>query len=318
MALNNYLQQTQILLSDLSETNYNRFDLVNYINEGRQQIAAEGQCVRYVPVQGAVASVLLSTAYSAGSGSGGTPGTYALTFTPVLPDTVGSVTAATGTYTVGSNGSVTSVSLLTSGANYTQAPTVAFGGAGFSAPGAVPPTAIAVMVTGIPCVINQEVYPFSYANGFINAATGVGSIIAVRGISMIWNTYRFTVSRTSFSKYQALVRTYTDTFTDVPRVGAQYGQGKNGSMYLYPLPNSNYIMEWDCICDVLPLTDDSTVEAIPDPWATAVQYYAAFKALQSAQDFDRADKMFEQFEKFMKRARSFSQPGMVVNWYGRG
>ena len=277
-----------------------------------RSIAAEGQCVRYVPIQGIVTSLLLSTAYAQGSGAGGTPGTYALGFTNAPGDTTGS--GAAGTFTVGSSGSVTTMNLTNGGSNYTLAPTVSFPGAGLT----TQPVGIAIMSTGIPCIVNQEVYPFSYANSFINTSTGVSNIIAVRGISMIWNTYRFTVSRVSFSKYQALIRTYTNTFTDVPRVGAQYGQGESGSMYLYPLPNSNYIMEWDCICDVLPLVDDSTVEAIPDPWTTAVQYYAAYKALQSAQVYDRSDKMFAEFEKFMKRARSFSQPGMVVNWYGRG
>lgn len=218
MALSDYIKQVQLLLGDLSETNYNRFDLIDYINEGRSQLAAESGCVRLVP----------------------------------------------------SNNNT---------------------------------------VTG------QELYPFS---GVALSTPGASSIIAIRGITIVWNTFRYTVSRVSFSKYQALVRTYANNFTDVPRVGTQFGQGVNGSVYLYPIPNAVYPMEWDCSCDVSPLATDADVELIPVPWNISIQYYAAYKALESAQNFQAADRMFTRYELFMKRARAFSQPGMVTNWYGRG
>ena len=50
---------------------------------------------------------------------------------------------------------------------------------------------------------------------------------------------------------------------------------------------------------------------------TPVQYYAACKAFEGAGDLDRAEQMFQRFERFMKRARSQATPGAVANWYGR-
>jgi hypothetical protein len=301
--LNKYLQQTQTLLNDISETSFNRTDLIDYINEARSQIAGEGQCVRAIPYVGGVQSVYVST-----YGSGGTAGSgYPLVFSG------SSTSSAVGTYDVTSSGTVVNIVIISTGTGYTSTPTVSFGGSGFSSGTA--PQAYAVLSTGIFCTTNQEVYNFSDVD--LSNLPGISNIIAVRSIALLWNTYRFVLIRHSFSKYQALIRTYTNTFSDVPRVAAQYGQGEAGSIYIYPVPNSNYIMEWDCVCDVLPLTDDTSFEAIPAPWNTAVSYYAASKALEGANDLQRSEWMFNKFEKFMKRARAQTQPGTVVNWYGR-
>jgi hypothetical protein len=301
--LNKYLQQTQTLLNDISETSFNRADLIKYINEGRSQIAGEAQCVRAIPFVGTVVSIYTST-----NGSGGIPGSgYPLGFAGT------STSAATGTYDVQSDGTVTNIVISSGGLGYTSAPIVSFLGSGYAT--GTPPQAYAQLSTGIFCIPNQEIYPFSSID--VSNIPGVSKIIAARGISLLWNTYRFTLVRYGFSKYQAKIRTYTNTFSDVPRVAAQYGQGENGSIYIYPVPNSNYIMEWDCIFDVIPLVDDTTYEAIPAPWDVPVQYYAASKAFEGAGDLDRAEQMFNRFERFMKRARAQTTPGNVVNWYGR-
>lgn len=47
MALNAYLQQTQLLLNDPNATQYNTADLTSWINTARGQIAASQQCIRY-------------------------------------------------------------------------------------------------------------------------------------------------------------------------------------------------------------------------------------------------------------------------------
>jgi hypothetical protein len=45
--LNFYLQQTQLLLNDVAQAEYNVADLTTYINIGRGQIATAAQCIRY-------------------------------------------------------------------------------------------------------------------------------------------------------------------------------------------------------------------------------------------------------------------------------
>lgn len=46
MALNFYLQTTRRLLNDVVFAQFNDFDLVDWVNIARQQIAGEGECVR--------------------------------------------------------------------------------------------------------------------------------------------------------------------------------------------------------------------------------------------------------------------------------
>ena len=46
MALTKYQQQTQLLMNDVAQAKYNIFDLTNYINSARGQIAASTGCCR--------------------------------------------------------------------------------------------------------------------------------------------------------------------------------------------------------------------------------------------------------------------------------
>jgi hypothetical protein len=164
-------------------------------------------------------------------------------------------------------------------------------------------------------VVGQEVYNFS--DIVLPTVQGYGTIISVGNISIIWGSFRYTIARYGWNKYQAYCRNYIQDFYSNPTVGTQFGQGVTGSIYMYPPPDEIYVTEWDCLCLPIDLVDDTTPEVIPVPWTTAVQYYAAFKAYQSAQRFADADLMWAQFEKFMKRARSNSQRSLVSNPYAR-
>lgn len=164
-------------------------------------------------------------------------------------------------------------------------------------------------------VTGQEIYPFSAL--VIPPSAGYGQVVAVKGISIIWGNFRYTLQKLSFSKYQALIRAYADSYQDVPKASAQFGQGVNGSIYMYPPPSDVYPMEWDCICLPADLATDSDPELIPYPWTDAVQYYAAAKAMEATGRYDVADRYNGQFSKYIKQARTVSQPNSVVNWYGR-
>ena len=47
MALATYMQRLQRILGDTAFQRYNPYDLIAYINEGRNQIATEGECIRF-------------------------------------------------------------------------------------------------------------------------------------------------------------------------------------------------------------------------------------------------------------------------------
>ena len=99
---------------------------------------------------------------------------------------------------------------------------------------------------------------------------------------------------------------------------AQYGEGVNGTLYIFPPPDTAYPISADCICYPIPLADDTTIEAIPALWTTAIPYYAAYLALLQAQTGARAadaEKMFALYQLFVQRARRFVTPDVLPMQY---
>ena len=173
-------------------------------------------------------------------------------------------------------------------------------------------------------VAGQEIYPLTYVN--LAPFSGVLSPFAVAGVSLVWGTFQFTLRKVSFSRYQAEVRNYTSTYTDVPGICAQLGDSEHGVLYLYPIANAIYSMFWDCRCLPLPLSDDSTPEVIPAAWQPPIKHYAAWMALStiykandeaSSVRGNLADRNYKYFEKLMLEARANTTPPTVSNWYGR-
>lgn len=176
-------------------------------------------------------------------------------------------------------------------------------------------------------VVGQEIYLFSAID--LTGNPGVASVLNIRGISLLWGNQRFTMLKNGFSKHTALIRTYPNSCPDVPSAWAQFGQGQQGSLYVYPIPNSAYPLEYDCTCLPIALLDDTTVEAIPTPWTTAIPYFVAYLGMSEKAGRETnpelmvayikaADRHFSLYSKFMQRARAFTQTNSVSNWYGRG
>jgi hypothetical protein len=312
--LQTYLTDVQNLLGVGGTTTQNLYtstQLIGYINKARLQIAGEGQCVRALtPISNGIVSITVL------SGGGGytTPPNVIITQpdspSGSLPFFAG--VQATATATISGN-VVNQVTVVNPGAGYFE-PVVSFtsGGGGFGA------TAMASVASVAQTVTFQEVYPYSAFNPLIQATNpGVDRIIQVNSINTIWGTFRYTLIHKSFSAYQSYARTYTAGYYYIPTVWAQYGQGDKGSFYLYPVPNQAYQLELDCFCLPLPLNTNTDVEAIPAQWTDAVPFLAAYYAYTGSQRMADADRMWQEAEKFIKRARQQSQSHGTVNPYGR-
>ena len=104
---------------------------------------------------------------------------------------------------------------------------------------------------------------------------------------------------------------------------SQYGQGaggpggSGGSIYMYPLPNSLYQWEADCLCLPSPLEEDEDFEALPEPWTDAVPYFAAHMSYLELQNFNSARGMLELYKDMTGRYSSGARPRLLVNPYGR-
>jgi hypothetical protein len=313
MTLSSYLADTQTFLADAKQDLLDPEDIIKYINRARREIALRTQCIRVLtPITGAVIG---GSVVSGGSAYSSTP---TITLTP--PD----FPSGAGPFPNGSQGGT--ITAIVSGGSITGI-NVGYGGAGYWQP-SFSITDATGRGASITPVINtstfsqinqlnqgQEVYNFSQAN--LADFPGVQSIYAIQSVSLLYSGFRYSLLCYSFSTYQALIRIWAQQWQYVPCVCAQYGQGVNGSFYMYPIPSQPYQMEWDCYCLPQDLLTDLSVEAIPDPWTDAVAYWAAHLCYLSLQNFNAA-KFYE--DMFSKRCLTYSNAARVsrqVNPYGR-
>jgi hypothetical protein len=306
--LSDYQKQVQRLVGDIDQHDFNIADLTTYINLAREQVAAEGQCIRWLtPPANGIAAV---TPVSVGSG-------YSMATVTIPPPDVPGVTATAIANIVG--GEITSYTVTNPGNGYLYIPNVTVSGDGTGA------TAAADLLYTMQFLQGVELYNYSDIP-VAQFKPGASSILAVLDIAVIWQNIRYTGNQLSFSQFQGLVRSYTSgNFLYTPFWFANYGQGDQGSLYVYPVPDQNYPAELDTLLLPAELVDDTSIELIPRPWTYAVPFYAAFLALLSTNDPARTQLAFRYFNEtngglfnfYMRRARAFSQPRLVSSYYGR-
>jgi hypothetical protein len=186
-------------------------------------------------------------------------------------------------------------------------------------------------------VAGQQAYPFSSINLGTPATTGIQGVINVQQISYnLGNGQQWIHSRpwSWFFLYQVgnpvpPVNPDTNVVGSPPSVWSQYAQGAapsagignqvGGSFYLN-VPDDVYALNCDCACYPIPLTTDSTPEAIPYLWTDAVPFFAAYYALLSSQMQARmsdALRYLDLYKEFVKRAREASNPSQL-RWMYQG
>lgn len=306
-----YLSQTQRLLHDSGSTLYPVADLTYYINIARSQLAIEAECVRF---NFGFDGLLLTGVFVAGSNlvlnvsdTSGVQATQLFATTLVPPGTtVLSVSGSTITMSAPAVASASgdfgvlnlALSLGFINVFLSEGVTATFG------------------LT--PSYLNsaqnrQEVYPLP-TNLFL--AGGIKNAIAIKSISVNWGgvggNNQYMLDYMDWTSFQAYLRFYGPTgLQGNPAVWTRY----QNSIYIRPVPTQAYPMQWDCICSVVDLVDDTTPEAIPYPFTDAVPFYAAYMALLNGQRAGDAAAMKEQYEEFARRARAFVQRTIIPTMY---
>lgn len=305
--LNYYLKQIQRLIRDSRQQVIDPGDLIPHVNEARREIAMRAQCIRrLVPITGAVMS---ASVVSGGSGYSNSP-TVTIT-APDFPsggpvDPNGQQATATA---IVQSGSIAGVQ-------------IDYGGAGYWQPSATitDATGTGASVTLVLSPINQlnqgqEVYNFSDVD--LSMFPGVDSIYWVQSVSILFSGFRYSLALYDFSTYQAKIRQWAQQWEYVPAVCAQYGQGTNGSLYMYPIASQAFQQEWDCLAIPQDLETDLSVEAIPAPWTDAVPYYALHLSYLSLQNFNAAKFYLDLYNDRVSRYSRYARPGRRSNPYGR-
>ena len=306
-SLNQYLQRTRRFLHDQKQELLNEQDLIDYVNQARRETAMRAQAIRIMPlISGGIRSITV-----AAGGTGYTAPTVSITPpdspSGQLPYPNGAQATATATVI---GGVIISISVNYGGAGYFQPVVTITDATGTGA------TATATTTLNNTLNLGQEVYPFSAID--LSAFPGVESVYMVRGVSIIYANYRYSLPMYSFTDYQALFRKYVASqYLYVPTIGAQFGQGVAGSLYMYPPPSQTYQLEWDCQCIPQDLLDDESVEALPEPWTNAVPYYAAKLAMIELQNWNSARAFDAQYSERVTRLGAYTRPGRAINPYGR-
>lgn len=305
--LNQYLQQCQRFLRDGRQELFGPNDLISYINRARREIAMRAQCIRRLtPISG---SIMTASVVAGGSGY-----TLGATITITAPD----FPSGMAPYPLGDQasasaiidtGTIAAVAIDYGGHGYFQptASIIADAGDGASITFSLSP--MNLLTEG------QEVYPFSEVD--LSSFPGCDSVYMIKSVSIIYSNYRYSLPCYAFSEYQAKIRTFPYQYSYVPAFCSQFGQGVNGSFYVYPLPSQTYQYELDCFCLPADLSTDLSVEAIPMPWTEAVPYFAASLCYAELQNFNASKYYMDMYDAFCQRYSNYARPGRIVNIYGR-
>jgi hypothetical protein len=304
--LNTYLKAAQKLLHEKRQEELNPRDLIDYINEGRREVAERTQCVRRLtPICGSISGWTITN-----GGHGYTAPTFTVSppdfpsGNPINPN--GLQATATG---VVAGGVITSIFSQAGGAGYFQPQLTITDSTGSGA------TATPIIPGVNKLNPGQESYNFSDID--VSMFPGIASIFAIKSVSVIYANYRYSLPMYAFSVYQAKIRQYPFQYQYVPCFASQFGQGNQGSFYAYPIPSQTYQWEFDLFCEPQDLVDDQSVDVIPNPWSDVVQYWAAFKGYSELQNFNAARYYLDMFDNMTQRKSNYARIGRSVSQYGR-
>lgn len=304
--LNEYLKQTQRFVRDQKQQYVDMGNLVSYVNRARREIAGRTQCCRVLtPISGQCVSATVTN----GGHSYTNP---TVTITPPdfpsgkPPKPLGAQATA---LPIVQGGVITAVDIQYGGDGYFQPQATVTDSTGSGATVTVAISKINQLNPG------QEQY--SFADIDVSMVPGADVVHSIRGVSVIYANYRYSLPMYSFSTYQAMIRQYPFQYQYVPTFCSQFGQGAGGSFFAYPLPSQIYQWEFDCLVLPQDLIDDLSVELIPKPWQDSVPYFAAHLAFLELQNLNAGKFYLDLYEKMVLNYSQYARVGRVVNPYGR-
>ena len=293
--LSDYTTATQQLLHDSTGSLYG--SLTNYINEARMRLALQSECVRFLWTFNTATFGQVGGSYTAGNNTINGPGTGTVLGSTIFSDD-GLNDFAPGTV----------VTAVTGPSTITVAP----------APLRTASGATLTIYPPLQTAVGQEAY---YYNGSVQignpllASFGLQSIVQIKSVAVNWGgisgSSLVMLEQWSFTKYQAFLGYYGVNLQGNPAVWTSY----QNTVKMRPVPSSQWPMQWDTICQPIPLTSNTDVEAIPYPYTDSVKYYAAYLALMNSQNPSNADRMLTLYEKTMVEARQFTQRTFVPYIY---
>ena len=282
MLLSDYIAQVQFLVHDSTNADFSQAELTAAINNARTAVSLDFHCVRQLfiaPPNNAPLSPI---------------------YTPV--SVIQNVEAYPLQAANGKNGQVVGAHITNGGSGYTSTPAVAFSA---GPAGSVPALGQAVVTNGVVTGINMTQWGQGYTPSLPNSPTlpsinitggGGGGATAtavmfndvfnIISISYLWGNQRYMLKFRGFTLFQAYMRSLL-TFNQRAMIWTIHEQ--SGVVLIQPPPDQPYVSEWDVLALPQPLVNlgDADTQVV-QPWADAVQYYAAMLCLNKLQNFEQA------------------------------
>ena len=305
MQLQDYVNDVQEILHDVTASSWPVSRVVSRINEARLDVARDMHCIRQnvvgvqlIPgteiynLKGAVAG---ATVLASGSNYGAGP-TVPVTFSPAP---AGGVTAlAFGNLVNGSlaptQNNVPAIQMTRWGVGYTSPPTITIGGVGSGA-------------VATPVVLFQS-NPLSSI---------IGNPLAITKISYLWNFQRRQMQYMNFTLFDAYPRMWASiAFNAPPGVWSHHQQQQ--LVYIQPPPDQLYAAEWDIVFMPSPLVAMTDLDTqIVDPWARALQFRAAENLLMKHRNWGEVNALGAKYDAFVPHIITTSGGIRIPNIYNR-
>lgn len=169
------------------------------------------------------------------------------------------------------------------------------------------------------CTLSTTISVSSYPFSAITVPSGVGyqSAIDVRLAYITLSSFTPLIARPWEWFFNYLLPKAGVTLGN-PAQWAVQGTATGAKFWVSPTPNGTVVITLDSVILPAALAIDADIEALPYPFTDAVPFYAAYLALNSAQQADGAATMFQQFEVFMRRAVQGSTPSALPGNYPGG
>jgi hypothetical protein len=120
-----------------------------------------------------------------------------------------------------------------------------------------------------------------------------------------------------FEEMQAYYRAWPVSLQTYPSVYSTNatGVGESGELWLFPQPGTTMEMELVTSCMPKDLYTNTDPDALPNPFRSAVSFYAAKLAFENTGMWSSAQAMEQEFNKQCVLACAASERGSVPSWY---
>jgi len=162
-----------------------------------------------------------------------------------------------------------------------------------------------------------EKCPYAYANAFLRQYNeGYDEVFDVVQVAVSWSgSMRPALDYSTWDDFQAYLRSYQNLMTSYPSIWSTLGDGETGNVFLYPPPSNATEMEWLVKATPKALYTDNDYDALPNPFAEAVKYWAAHMSYLASQRWTQADGMEASFYQHLGIDRAAVDSGKSFRYY---